>query len=54
MLPEWLRRPELGICESVSREALEKIAENQFFDMVKGVVDIEKGIMALGGELHAD
>lgn len=22
--------------------------------MVKGVVDIEKGIMALGGELHAD
>ena len=42
------------IAESVSREALKKIAENQFFDMVKGVVDIEKGIMALGGELHAD
>ena len=42
------------IAESVSREALKKIAENQFLDMVKAVVDIEKGIMCIGGELHAD
>jgi hypothetical protein len=33
---------------------LKEIAEKRFGDMVKGVVDIEKGIMALGGELHAD
>ena len=30
------------------------MASPQFFDMVKAVVDIEKGVMALGGELHAD
>ena len=42
------------IAKSVSKEDLKKIAENQFFDMVKAVVDIEKGIMAIGGELHAD
>ena len=33
---------------------LQSIAEGQFGDMVKAVVDIEKGIMAIGGELHAD
>jgi Protein of unknown function (DUF5674) len=33
---------------------LKEIAEKGFGDMVKGVVDLEKGIMALGGELHAD
>ena len=30
------------------------MAENQFGVMVKAVVDIEKKIMAAGGELHAD
>ena len=30
------------------------IAKNQFGDLVKAVVDIEKGIMVIGGELHAD
>ena len=30
------------------------IAERQFGDMVKGVVDVEHGIMAIGGELHSD
>jgi hypothetical protein len=33
---------------------LKAIAEQRFGDMVKGVVDIEQKIMALGGELHAD
>ena len=42
------------IAESTSKEDLKEIAKNQFLDMVKAVVDIEKGIMALGGELHAD
>ncbi len=30
------------------------IARQQFGDMVKAVVDIDKRIMAIGGELHAD
>lgn len=33
---------------------LREIAAKRFGDMVKGVVDLEKGIMALGGDLHAD
>ena len=30
------------------------MAGRQFGDMVKAVVDVEAGIMAIGGELHAD
>ena len=30
------------------------MAERQFGDLVKAVVDIKRGIMAIGGELHAD
>ena len=33
---------------------LTHIAEDQFGDWVKAVVDIEKKIMAIGGDLHAD
>ena len=29
-------------------------AKKTFGDMVKAVVDIEKGIMVIGGEMHAD
>ncbi len=39
---------------SISKEDLRKIAKVQFGDMVKAVVDVEQGIMAIGGELHAD
>jgi len=42
------------IDQPVTRQQLKKIAEELFGDMVKGVVDLEKGIMAVGGELHAD
>jgi hypothetical protein len=38
----------------ITRQRLKEIAEKRFGDMVKGVVDIEKEIIALGGELHAD
>jgi hypothetical protein len=31
-----------------------KIAENQFGDMVKFVVDVEQEIFAMGGDLHSD
>jgi hypothetical protein len=39
---------------SVTKAALKAMAEQQFGDMVKAVVDIDQGIMAIGGELHAD
>ena len=42
------------IKEPISKEELLDIAKNQFGDFVKAVVDVEKEIMAIGGELHAD
>lgn len=42
------------IKDSISKNELRKIAEDQFGDLVKVVVDIEKKIMAIGGDLHAD
>ena len=42
------------INEKISRDELRAIAKDQFGDLVKAVVDIERGIMAIGGELHAD
>lgn len=42
------------IKDSISKEELRNIAKNQFGDLVKAVVDVEKEIMAIGGELHAD
>ena len=40
--------------DTVSRDELTEIAKQQFGDMVKAVVDVERGIMAIGGELHSD
>lgn len=40
--------------EKVSLQELKELAENQFGDLIKAVVDVEKEIMAVGGELHAD
>jgi len=42
------------IKEPITKQELKKIAEERFGDLVKGVVDINQGIIALGGELHAD
>ncbi len=42
------------IKEKISLAELKKIAEEMFGDLVKAVVDVEKGIMAVGGELHSD
>lgn len=39
---------------SVTKTELNTMATQQFGDMVKAVVDIEQGIMAIGGELHSD
>jgi hypothetical protein len=42
------------IDKPISKQQLKVSAQKLFGDMIKGVVDIEKGIMAIGGELHAD
>ena len=42
------------IRDSITKSELADIASGGFGDMVKAVVDIENGIMAIGGELHAD
>lgn len=42
------------IVGQIKKSELDEIAKNQFGDLVKAVVDIEKEIMAIGGELHAD
>ena len=39
---------------SIGLSTLEAMAEGMFGNLVKAVVDIEQGIMALGGEMHAD
>ena len=38
----------------IPKTELEKIAKDQFGDWVKAVVDVERRIMAIGGDLHAD
>ena len=38
----------------ITRNELQKIADETFGDLVKGVVDIQQGTLAIGGELHAD
>ncbi|MCP9438360.1 MAG: DUF5674 family protein [Nitrospira sp.] len=42
------------IRDTMTKSELRTIAAQQFGDMVKAVVDVDRGIMALGGELHAD
>lgn len=38
----------------ISVSALKEMAEKMFGNLVKAVVDVEKGIMAVDGELHSD
>lgn len=40
--------------DPISREALAELAKGQFGNLVKAVVDVGRGVMAVGGELHAD
>lgn len=42
------------IKDSIYKTELIAVAKNQFGDFVKAVVDIKQGIVAIGGELHAD
>ena len=38
----------------ITREDLSALAEEQFGDWIKAVVDVSRGVMAAGGGLHAD
>lgn len=40
--------------QSITISELTELAKERFGDMVKAVVDITRGIMAVGGDLHAD
>ncbi len=40
--------------DKISLEELKEMARKTFGDLVKAVVDVEKEIMVVGGELHSD
>jgi hypothetical protein len=42
------------IDKNISLEELKQMAEKMFGNLIKAVVDVEKEIMAVNGELHAD
>lgn len=42
------------ITQKISIEKLRDLSGKMFGNLVKAVVDVEKGIMAIDGELHAD
>ena len=39
---------------SINKKELADISKEQFGNLVKAVVDVGQGIMAVGGEMHAD
>ena len=42
------------VTASVTLDELRRMAAEQFGDLIKAVVDIQRQVMAIGGELHAD
>ena len=42
------------IKNKISREELKKLSHEQYGDILKAVVDVDKKIMGAGGELHVD
>ncbi|OGZ26756.1 MAG: hypothetical protein A2365_02420 [Candidatus Nealsonbacteria bacterium RIFOXYB1_FULL_40_15] len=40
--------------DKISLDEVKRLAEEQYGDMVKAVIDAEKGFMAVGGEFHSD
>ncbi|MBI2025362.1 hypothetical protein HYT04_01045 [Candidatus Kaiserbacteria bacterium] len=40
--------------DGITREELRALAHEQYGDIIKAVVDVERGIMGVGGELHVD
>jgi hypothetical protein len=42
------------IKDKILLEEVKKMAKEQYGEMIKAVVDVEKETMAIGGELHSD
>lgn len=42
------------ITDKITKQELEGMAKKMFGDLVKGVVDIEKGILVVDAPMHAD
>lgn len=42
------------VIDSITLQELKAMAKEMFGNMVKAVVDVDKEIMAVGGELHSD
>ncbi len=42
------------IKEKISLDELKSVAKEWYGDMVKAVADVERGVIAVGGELHSD
>lgn len=42
------------IKDKITKEELKTLAHEQYGDVMKAVVDVEQGIMGVGGELHVD
>lgn len=40
--------------DKISKEELREIAKEYYIDMIKGVVDVETGVVVFGGEYHMD
>jgi len=40
--------------DGISRKELKEIAKDMFGNLVKVVVDVERELMVVGGELHSD
>jgi hypothetical protein len=40
--------------KAIALSTLEEMAESMFGNLVKAVVDVERGIIAVAGEMHAD
>jgi len=40
--------------DGITRDELRALAHEQYGDIIKAVVDIDQGIMGVGGELHVD
>lgn len=51
---EHMEQDGIVVTDRVTKREVEELSKHRFGDMVKAVVDIAKGTMALGGELHAD
>ena len=58
MIPSGLmsdRLPDIVVTtERIPTHQLKELVDRFFVDMVKYVVDVERGVAAIGGELHAD